>query len=81
MAIVLDLSPEQEERLSKRAARLGVEPLELLRRLIDSEAAVTGPVDLAQRGVGPEQAADLRARLRAFAPDWERPDMEAYDAL
>lgn len=38
-------------------------------------------VDLAARGINEEQAADLRARLGAFAEDWERPDMEAYDAL
>lgn len=38
-------------------------------------------VDLAARGINEEQAADLRARLSAFAEDWERPDMEAYDAL
>ena len=38
-------------------------------------------VDLAARGVSPEQAADLRSRLQAFAEDWDRPDMDAYDAL
>lgn len=40
-----------------------------------------GSVDLAARGIDDEQAADLRARLGAFAEDWERPEMEAYDAL
>ncbi len=38
-------------------------------------------VDLAARGVAPEQAADLRSRLAAFAEDWQRPEMDAYDAL
>jgi hypothetical protein len=38
-------------------------------------------VALAGRGIDEEQAADLRARLRTFAEDWERPEMEAYDAL
>ena len=38
-------------------------------------------VDLAARGVGPEQAANLRSRLAAFAEDWQRPEMDAYDAL
>jgi hypothetical protein len=38
-------------------------------------------VDLAARGINEEQAAELRARLGAFAEDWERPDMEGYDAL
>ena len=39
------------------------------------------PVDLAQRGINSGQAADLRSRLKAFAEDWDRPDMDAYDAL
>lgn len=26
-----------------------------------------------------EQASDLRARLRTFAEDWERPEMDIYD--
>jgi hypothetical protein len=38
-------------------------------------------VDLAARGLNPEQAADLRSRLAAFAEDWQRPEMDAYDAL
>jgi hypothetical protein len=38
-------------------------------------------IDLAGRGVTPEQAADLRHRLTTFAEDWQRPEMDAYDAL
>ncbi len=37
--------------------------------------------DLSARGISQNQAAELRARLAAFAEDWERPDMEVYDAL
>lgn len=37
-------------------------------------------VDLAARGIEQGQAADLRARLSAFAEDWERPEMDIYDA-
>jgi hypothetical protein len=38
-------------------------------------------VDLRDRGIDEQQAAGLRARLKAFAEDWERPEMDAYDAL
>ena len=38
-------------------------------------------IDLQERGIDQEQAADLRARLRTFAEDWDRPEMDAYDAL
>lgn len=40
-----------------------------------------GDNTLEGRGIDEEQAADLRARLLTFAEDWERPEMEAYDAL
>jgi hypothetical protein len=42
---------------------------------------VPGEVDLRSRGIDEGQAADLRARLRTFAEDWDRPEMDAYDAL
>jgi hypothetical protein len=40
-----------------------------------------GSFDLAERGLNESDAANLRARLATFAEDWERPEMEAYDAL
>jgi hypothetical protein len=38
-------------------------------------------IDLADRGIDPRQAADLRRRLRPFGEDWDRPEMDAYDAI
>ena len=38
-------------------------------------------VDLAERGIDPAQAADLRARLGRFADDWNQPEMDIYDEL
>ncbi|PZV14650.1 MAG: hypothetical protein DCF21_12550 [Leptolyngbya sp.] len=38
-------------------------------------------VDLASRGMGPEQAANLRSRLKTFAEDWDQPEMDVYDEL
>jgi hypothetical protein len=40
-----------------------------------------GVVNLSESGIDEIQAASLRARLRTFAEDWERPEMGAYDAL
>lgn len=40
-----------------------------------------GPVDLADRGIDRQHAADLRRRVAAFAEDWQRPEMDVYDAL
>jgi hypothetical protein len=39
-----------------------------------------GPAQLKDKGISETQAADLRGRLRAFAEDWDRPDMGVYDA-
>ena len=39
----------------------------------------SGPIDLRTRGIDEAQAADLRARLKTFAEDWNSPDMDVYD--
>jgi len=38
-------------------------------------------IDLRDLGIDGAQAADLRARLAAFAEDWDRPEMDVYDGL
>jgi hypothetical protein len=40
-----------------------------------------GAVDLAERGIDEHQAADLRQRLKTFGEDWNRPEMDIYDAI
>jgi hypothetical protein len=39
----------------------------------------TPRVDLRARGIDEIQAAGLRSRLAAFAPDWDRAEMDVYD--
>jgi len=39
-----------------------------------------GSIDLSDRGIDEIAAANLRARLQAFAEDWELPEMGAYDS-
>lgn len=62
-----------------------VELLEIPDDVDEARVIVTflsvGSVDLRSRGIDEKQAAELRARLQAFAEDWESPLMEAYDAL
>ena len=38
-------------------------------------------IDLRARGIDEAHAGDLRARLRSFADDWDRPEMDVYDEL
>ena len=39
----------------------------------------TKGVSLRERGIDEAQAAELRARLAAFAEDWDSPEMAIYD--
>lgn len=50
-------------------------------RVIVTFISGNGTVDLQERGMSEADADSLRARLKAFAEDWERPEMDAYDAL
>jgi flagellar motility protein MotE (MotC chaperone) len=43
------------------------------------QAADYRAVDLRSRGITEVQASDLRARLKTFAEDWDRPEAAVYD--
>ena len=49
--------------------------------LSDTPTDMRQPNLLSDYGIDEAQAADLRGRLRSFEEDWNRPDMDAYDAL
>jgi len=54
--------------------------LDKLRELVENETAMNHrTIDLRSRGISKEQASDLRAQLKAFAEDWERPEAAIYD--
>ena len=36
-------------------------------------------IDLRERGIDEEQAAELRSAMTAFAEDWDSPEMSIYD--
>lgn len=48
-------------------------------RVIVTFLPKNGPIHLRERGIDEAQAADLRHRLKAFAEDWDRPEMDVYD--
>lgn len=60
-----------------------VELAEKPAQVIQSRVLVTflesNGIDLRARGIDETQAADLRARLKTFAEDWERPEADIYD--
>ncbi len=49
--------------------------------LSETPTDTTQPNLLSNYGIDEAQAADLRGRLRSFKEDWNRPDMDGYDAL
>jgi hypothetical protein len=47
----------------------------------NQNADQTVGLDLRERGISIEEAAQQRSVLTSFAEDWERPEMEVYDKL
>ena len=39
----------------------------------------TREINLRERGIDKEQAAELRAKLSTMAEDWDKPEMDIYD--
>lgn len=51
------------------------------RVIVTFVSSPVAPADLADCGVTPEQATDLRRRLMTSAENWQRPEIDACDAL
>ena len=50
-------------------------------RVVVTFLPLSGTIRLSDRGVDEQQAAELRAKLTAFAEDWDRPDMDVYEEV
>ncbi len=50
---------------------------EIMRCILEVEGS--NSIDLRTRGIDETQATELRARLKTFAEDWERPEADIYD--
>jgi Arc/MetJ-type ribon-helix-helix transcriptional regulator len=80
------LPPDIAQRVQTQIA-LGFyqTPAEVLNEALDAlderNKFATKAVDLVTRGINDAQAADLLQRLKPFAEDWNRPEMDAYDAV
>ena len=53
------------------------DPTPVIVTFLNGNGAAT--VDLQAHGIDEQQAAELRARLGAFAEDWNSPAMDSYD--
>ncbi len=56
-------------------------PAEVQERVIVTFFLADKKIELASRGVNPEQSLDLKQRLKTFAEDWNRPEMDVYDGI
>ena len=72
------LSEEQRRRALQLKAQIEAMESELQAILREPETE-EGAVDLRAGGIDETQAADLRARLRTFSEDWDRPETAIYD--
>jgi len=76
MSSILDqIKPDTAETIAAQARARGLSVDEYLKSLIQLPSGT----DLSARGIDEPQAADLRARLKTFAEDWERPEADIYD--
>jgi len=48
---------------------------------LDATPHKTRLIRLSERDIDEQHAADLKQRLQSFNEDWNRPEMDVYDAL
>ena len=76
MSSILDeIKPETAQTIADEARARSLSVDEYLRSLLPTPNGI----DLRAHGIDETQAADLRARLRTFAEDWNRPEADIYD--
>jgi hypothetical protein len=72
------LSEEQRRRALQLKAQIEAMESEL-QAILRAPENQQGTVVLRTRSIDETQAADLRARLRTFSEDWDRPETAIYD--
>ncbi len=76
MSSILDqIKPDTAELIAAEAQARGLSVDEYIKSLLPR----ANGIDLKARGINETQAEDLRARLRTFAEDWNRPEADIYD--
>jgi hypothetical protein len=78
MGAIKSLNEEQRQRVRQIKAQIEAMEAELNTILRESESK-EAMVDLPSRSIEETQAADLRARLKTFSEDWDRPENDVYD--
>lgn len=83
MTITLSIEPRVEAYLREQAARKGQEAEAVAQAILVKAAARDAAGEpnilLSDYGIGPAQAAELRASFASFAEEWEHPEMDVYN--
>lgn len=73
-SIVSQIKPDTAKAIASAARARGLSVDQYLKSLLPQSG-----IDLQTRGIDEVQADDLRARLKTFAEDWNRPEADIYD--
>jgi hypothetical protein len=74
-SIIDQIKPDTAETIAAEARARGLSVDEYIKSLLPR----ANGIDLKARGIDETQAEELRARLRTFAEDWNRPEADIYD--
>jgi hypothetical protein len=75
---IKSLNEEQRQRVRQLEAQIETMEAEL-NAILGESAGKKAMVDLPSRSIDETQATDLRARLKTFSEDWDRPENDVYD--
>jgi transposase len=71
-------SEEKRQRARQIQAQIEAKEAEL-QAILRESGCQQAEIALPSRGIDETEAADLRARLRTFTEDWDRPEAAIYD--
>ena len=81
MNITINISAEQQEKLSYIKKKSGIDVDTLVNKAIEKQDKNRQDleINLKSRGINQEEAQIMRDNLVTFADDWNNPEMSIYD--
>ncbi len=81
MNITINISAEQQEKLSYIQQKSGIDVDTLVNKAIEKQDKNRQDleINLKSRGINQEEAQIMRDNLVTFADDWNNPEMSIYD--
>lgn len=73
----MSIQYQTDEQGNRVAVVIPLDEWEAIRERLDAQLG--GPLPIEDLGMTPAEGKETRSRLEAFAPDWDSPEMDAYD--